>query len=80
MKKIKYPLVGFPFSESDMSSGRKILSTKKIITMSKVTRDFEKKFAKYLGVKYALMVNSGSSANLLAFFALINPKFKNRKN
>ena len=46
MKKIKYPLVGFPFSESDMSSGRKILSTKKIITMSKVTRDFEKKFAK----------------------------------
>ena len=46
--------------------------------MSKVTRKFEKKFAKYLGVKYALMVNSGSSANLLAFFALINPKSKNR--
>ena len=35
-----------------------------------------KKFAKYVGSKYALMVNSGSSANLLAFFALINPKNK----
>ncbi|MDC3233450.1 aminotransferase class I/II-fold pyridoxal phosphate-dependent enzyme [Pelagibacteraceae bacterium] len=78
MKKIKYPLVGYPFTESDMSSGRKILTTKNIVTMSKVTRKFEKKFAKYLGVKYALMVNSGSSANLLAFFALINPKSKNR--
>ncbi len=78
MKMMKYPLVGFPFSESDMLSGRKVLSTKKIITMSKITKDFEKKFAKYLGVKYALMVNSGSSANLLAFFALINPKFKKR--
>ena len=46
--------------------------------MNKVTREFEKRFAKYLGVKYALMVNSGSSANLLALFALINPKAKKR--
>ena len=37
---------------------------------------FEKQFAKFIGSKYALMVNSGSSANLLAFFCLINPKAK----
>ena len=52
----------------------------KFITMNKVTREFEKRFAKYLGVKYALMVNSGSSANLLALFALINPKAKRVKS
>ncbi len=77
MKKFKYPLVENPFSKSDLDAGRKVLSSGKI-TMNKITEDFEKKFAKYLGVKYALMVNSGSSANLLALFALINPKSKKR--
>ena len=75
---MKYPLVDYPFSKNDINSGRKILSMGKFITMNKVTRQFEKRFAKYLGVKYALMVNSGSSANLLALFALINPKAKKR--
>ena len=78
MKKIKYPLVEYPFSKSDILSGRKVLSLGKIITMGEITKKFEKKFAKYLGVKYALMVNSGSSANLLAFFALINPLLKKK--
>jgi len=78
--KFKYPLVEYPFSKSDLSSGRRVLSKGKFITMNKITKQFEKKFAKYLGVKYALMVNSGSSANLLAFFALINPKAKKRIN
>ena len=45
------------FSKSDISKGIKVLKTKKI-TMGKETQDFEKKFAKKLGVKYALMVNS----------------------
>ena len=75
---MKYPLVDYPFSKNDINSGRKILSMGKFITMNKVTREFEKRFAKYLGVKYALMVNSGSSANLLSLFALINPKAKKR--
>ena len=35
--------------------------------------EFEKKLAKYLGVKYVSYVNSGSSANLLAFEALTSP-------
>jgi CDP-4-dehydro-6-deoxyglucose reductase, E1 len=41
-------------------------------TMGKKVKLFEKKFAKYLGVKYALMVNSGSSANLVALSILTN--------
>lgn len=70
-----YPLVENPFNKSDVQSGIKVLKSKRI-TMSKITYDFEKKFAKFIGSKYALMVNSGSSANLLAAFALVNPKKK----
>ena len=78
MKKINYPLVEYPFSKEDINSGRKILSFGKFITMNKITKEFERKFAKYIGSKYALMVNSGSSANLLALFALINPMSKGK--
>ena len=48
------------------------------VTMGKKVLEFEKKFAKYLGVKYAIMVNSGSSANLLAMSAATNLSKKNR--
>lgn len=40
-------------------------------TMGKKTEEFETKFAAYFGSKYAIMVNSGSSANLLAIAALV---------
>ena len=40
---------------------------------------FEKEFAEFLGVKYCSLVNSGSSANLLAFAALTSPKLGARR-
>lgn len=40
------------------------------LTAGRYTDEFEQKFAEYLGVKYCSLVNSGSSANLLAFMAL----------
>src|SRR3990167_10333505 len=40
------------------------------VTMWKKTREFEAAFAKRIGVKHAVMVNSGSSANLIAVAAL----------
>ena len=73
----KYLLSPNSFSNEDIISGIKILLTKRI-TMSQITKKFEQEFAKYMGAKYALMVNSGSSANLLSTFALINPLKKNR--
>ncbi len=73
----KFPLIDNAFEISDLMSGINVLLKGKI-TMSDITQKFEKKFAKYVGSKYALMVNSGSSANLLAFFSLINPKNKKK--
>jgi CDP-4-dehydro-6-deoxyglucose reductase, E1 len=72
-----YQLSPDSFSNEDIIKGIEVLLTKKI-TMSKITKKFEKEFAKFIGSKYALMVNSGSSANLLATFALINPLKKNK--
>ena len=71
-----YPLSPNSFSNEDILKGANVLFSKNI-TMGSVTKKFEKEFAKFMGCNYALMVNSGSSANLLAMFALINPKKKN---
>ena len=43
------------------------------LTAGRYAENFEKGFAEYLGVKYCSLVNSGSSANLLAFMALTSP-------
>jgi len=43
------------------------------ITAGRYTEQFEKQFTEYLGVPYCSLVNSGSSANLLAFMALSSP-------
>jgi len=72
-----YQLSSNSFSNKDMIEGIKVLLSKKI-TMSNIVKKFEKEFAKFIGSKYALMVNSGSSANLLATFAMINPMKKNK--
>ena len=73
----QYPLIDDAFEISDLMAGINVLLKGKI-TMSEITKKFEKEFAKFVGSKYALMVNSGSSANLLSFFCLINPKNKLR--
>ncbi|PIZ83601.1 MAG: lipopolysaccharide biosynthesis protein RfbH, partial [Candidatus Omnitrophica bacterium CG_4_10_14_0_2_um_filter_44_9] len=49
------------------------------LTAGKYAAQFEKDFAKFLGIKYCLLVNSGSSANLLAITSLTSPLLKNRR-
>ncbi|MDR0367590.1 MAG: lipopolysaccharide biosynthesis protein RfbH [Bacteroidales bacterium] len=48
------------------------------LTTGRYADRFEKEFAEFLGVKYCLLVNSGSSANLLAFTTLTSPLLKER--
>jgi CDP-4-dehydro-6-deoxyglucose reductase, E1 len=79
MNKYFYPLIENPFSDDDIKKGIDVLKSKQL-TLSKQTHNFEKKFSNTLRSKYALMVNSGSSANLLAFQCLINPYRKKRLN
>ena len=76
-KEFSYPLLTDGYSPSDLQEAAKILLSGRL-TMSKTTKKFENYFAKKIGAKYALMVNSGSSANLLALFCLINPRKKNK--
>jgi len=49
------------------------------LTTGRFADEFEKKFAEWIGVKYAHLVNSGSSANLIAFTVLTAPELGNRR-
>ncbi len=48
------------------------------LTSGKYTDEFEKELAKYLGIRFCSLVNSGSSANLLAFMTLTSPLLGDR--
>lgn len=49
------------------------------LTSGRYTKQFEEEFAKFLDVKYCASVNSGSSANLIAFMTLTSPLLKERQ-
>lgn len=49
------------------------------LTTGRFGKKFEYEFAKYFGSKSSLLVNSGSSANLVAFYALTSPKLGERQ-
>jgi len=49
------------------------------LTYGRYSREFEKRLAEYLGIRFCLLVNSGSSANLLAFMTLTSPLLGDRR-
>lgn len=71
-QKISVPLNAPTFCDEEIHSAIQVLRSKQV-TMSSKCFEFEDKFSNYLHTKNAVFVNSGSSANLLAFFALVNP-------
>ena len=76
-KSFFYPLLEDPYRKKDLNKAIKVIKTGKI-TIGKHTKNFEKKFSSKIKTKFSLMVNSGSSANLLALQCLINPYRKKR--
>jgi CDP-4-dehydro-6-deoxyglucose reductase, E1 len=72
-----FPLKDSTFRNKDLIEGIKVILSKNM-TMSKETEKFEKIFSRKLKTQHSLMVNSGSSANLLALQCLINPYRKKR--
>jgi CDP-6-deoxy-D-xylo-4-hexulose-3-dehydrase len=67
-----YPLAKNTFSSEEIEAAKQVLDSNSF-TMGERVREFEKEFAAWTGAKHALMVNSGSSANLLAIEALVRP-------
>ncbi len=69
--KFSHPLMHNNFSKTDIRSVINLLKQKNLIlTQSKFVRAFEKKWSQWLGTKYSVFVNSGSSANLLTMTIL----------
>ncbi len=64
------PLMDNNINLSDRNKIIQFVKTNKIYTQSKKVREFEKRWSKWLGVKYSVFVNSGSSANFLSIKAL----------
>ncbi len=76
MKKINHPLMHNNITRDDLNCVKKFFNQKKLIlTQSKKVLEFEKKWAKWLNVKYSTFVNSGSSANFITISIL---KFLNK--
>ncbi len=77
MNKYFYPLIDNPYRPKDINQAIKVLRSSKITSGPK-TLEFQSKFSRKIKTNYSLLVNSGSSANLLAFQCLINPYRKKR--
>ena len=72
-----YPLVENPYRKKDINQAINVLRSNKITSGPKVI-EFENFFKRKINSKNSLMVNSGSSANLLALQCLINPYRKKK--
>ena len=72
MKEINnsYPLMKNNIDMEDINVLIKFLKKNPKLTAGVKVREFEKKWSKWLGTKYSVLVNSGSSANFLTFAAL----------
>lgn len=69
---MRVPLTEVSFGEAEIAEAVAVLRSGRV-TMGARCRAFEAAFAERLGARHAVFVNSGSSANLLAWFALANP-------
>jgi CDP-6-deoxy-D-xylo-4-hexulose-3-dehydrase len=69
---LQFPLVDSSYDNQEIISCMSTLLSGQL-TMGEKVRQFEREFAAWCGARHAVMVNSGSSANLLALSVLINP-------
>ena len=69
-----YPLATSSWGKEEVEAIQKVIDTD-MYTMGKHVKQFEQEFAKLFGSEYAVMVNSGSSANLL-MLSMLKWKYK----
>lgn len=70
---MRYELASSTWGEEEKQAIKEVMDGD-IYTMGKRVKEFEQKFASYFGMKYAVMANSGSSANLIAAASLFYKK------
>ena len=86
----QFPEQGFVSGQSAVPVSGKVLSGKDLrnlvdaaldgwLTTGRFAKEFERRFARLFGVRGCSLVNSGSSANLVAFSALTSPKLGDRR-
>ena len=80
MKEIKYYLAEDTIDKEDINQLIEWLKTNPRLTKGKLTPEFEQKWSNWLGRKYSVFCNSGSSAILLMYYALLlSGVLKNKK-
>ncbi len=67
-----FPLMQNNITKSDLDQVIKLLNKNPILTQNSNVKKFEKAWSKWLGVKYSVFVNSGSSANLISMSIIKN--------
>ena len=70
---IKYPLASSSWDKKEFDAIQEVIESGNF-SMGEKTKKFEKDFSNYFGAKHAVMVNSGSSANLISIAALFFKK------
>jgi len=73
MRHFNHPLATSSWDSKEIEAMHRVID-EGFFTMGKYVASFESNFAKYIGSKYAVMVNSGSSANLLMIAAMFYTK------
>lgn len=77
---LRFPLAPDTIDRHDVDRLIRWLQTYPRLTQGEVTLQFEEKWSRWAGKKYSLFCNSGSSANLLMFYALLlSDRLKNKK-
>ena len=70
----KYKLSSSTWDEKEINAIQKVIDSG-FYSMGQYVNEFEEKFSKYIGSKYSVMVNSGSSANLIGIASLFFTTF-----
>ncbi len=78
MKKFNWPLMNNNINQNDKKALINFIKNSDKFTNGVKVKDFEKKWSKWLGVKYSTFVNSGASANLITLKIL--REIKKNKN
>lgn len=77
---LKYRLAEKTIGDDDLADLVAWLKTGPWLTQGPLVREFEARWAEWVGTKHAVFVNSGSSANLLAYYAaLVSGRLRNKK-